>query len=200
MKIDLRAIESSILNPTAGGLAGGDEGSSDGSDEEEVDDEILKSKTADLLRAYSNYLSVSLVLATLFHSGQPIQTFVFLCLSGFKQTDFILLPCDFIPPPNLPLSALLDAHRTRPNAILTSLFYERAEVGKDGPERILVGWDKKTNSLLHVQEIEDVDDEIDLRMSMLWKSVFSFSMFCLGEEEREGHHDEYTDNHPYSSS
>ncbi|CED85578.1 Translation initiation factor 2B, gamma subunit (eIF-2Bgamma/GCD1) [Phaffia rhodozyma] len=141
MKIDLRAIESSVLDPNSGGLTGVDGGSSDESDGGEIDDEILKSKTADLLRAYSNYLS----------------------------TDFILLPCDFIPPPNLPLSALLDAHRTRPNATMTSLFYERAEVGKDGPERILVGWDRQTKSLLHVQEIEDVDDEIELRMSLLWK-------------------------------
>jgi translation initiation factor eIF-2B subunit gamma len=87
------------------------------------------------------------------------------------QTDFIVLPCDFVPPPTLQLSTLLDAHRIRDNAALTALFYERAEVGKDGPDRILVGYDKSSETLLHVHELEkkDMEDEIALRMSMLWK-------------------------------
>jgi hypothetical protein len=54
------------------------------------------------------------------------------CLVSSEQTDFIVLPCDFVPPPNLLLSTVLDSHRTRQNATLTSLFYERADVGKEG--------------------------------------------------------------------
>ncbi|KAL7411937.1 nucleotide-diphospho-sugar transferase [Mrakia frigida] len=127
MKINLQAVK---------GSAAGSEGESD-----DDDDEVLKGKTADLLREYKDSLS----------------------------TDFIVLPCDFIPPPNLLLSTVLDSHRTRQNATLTTLFYERADVGKEGPDRILVGLDKHTNTLLHVQDIEDMDDDIPIRMSMMWK-------------------------------
>jgi len=119
------------------------------------------------------------------------------------QTDFILLPCDFVPPPSLALADLLDAHRSRPNATVTSLFYERAELGKDGPERILVGYEPgppttaatlpvaapaaagasngegtrsrrkgdRGGTLLFVRELEDTEDDVVVRLSMLRKCV-----------------------------
>lgn len=53
------------------------------------------------------------------------------------KSDLIVLPCDFIPPPNLTLSSLLDAHRMDADGpILTSLLYERGETTKDGASRM----------------------------------------------------------------
>lgn len=96
------------------------------------------------------------------------------------QTDFVLLPCDFLPPPSLSLQSLLNAHRTRPNSTFTSLFYERSDLGKDGPERILVGYEKKggksskegkleDGTLLYVKELESTEDDVELRLSMMRK-------------------------------
>lgn len=126
------------------------------------------------------------------------------------QTDFILLPCDFVPPSSLALADLLDAHRSRPNATVTSLFYERAELGKDGPERILVGYEPgpptttsalpatltasastsegarprrkgdRGGTLLFVRELEDTEDDVVVRLSMLRKYVLhSLQPFVL---------------------
>lgn len=49
------------------------------------------------------------------------------------KADLIVLPCDFIPPPELSLSTLLDAYRMdTEEPMLAALLYERGELVKDG--------------------------------------------------------------------
>lgn len=59
--------------------------------------------------------------------------------SGHKlipvQSDFVLLPCDLAPPKSLKLSSVLDKHRSCPQAVLTSVFYEPVESVKEGASR-----------------------------------------------------------------
>lgn len=50
-----------------------------------------------------------------------------------------------------------------------------------GPEKLLTVIDRPTKSLLHVQDVPD-DLDVELRMSMLWKSV----LMILSERKREG--------------
>ncbi|KAG8978901.1 hypothetical protein FRB90_008263, partial [Tulasnella sp. 427] len=86
------------------------------------------------------------------------------------QSDFIILPCDFIPPAKLTLSSILDAHRMDADGpILTSLLYERGEISKDGPPPLLIGLEEKTRTLMHIP-VEESGDDVNLRMSMLWKA------------------------------
>ncbi|KAG8987886.1 hypothetical protein FRB90_003073, partial [Tulasnella sp. 427] len=86
------------------------------------------------------------------------------------QSDFIVLPCDFIPPVKLTLSSILDAHRMDADGpILTSLLYERGEISKDGPPPLLIGLEEKTRTLMHIP-VEESGDDVNLRMSMLWKA------------------------------
>lgn len=71
--------------------------------------------------------------------------------------------------------------------ILTSLLYERGEITKDGANRmrqtppppqltvlflgpppLLVGLEEKSRTLVHIP-VEESGDDVNLRMSMLWK-------------------------------
>ncbi|KAL0956052.1 hypothetical protein HGRIS_002222 [Hohenbuehelia grisea] len=75
-------------------------------------------------------------------------------------TDFVLLPCDFIPPPNLTLCTLLDKFRTdsvADGAIATSCWFtatrpEKGAVPEEwgvlSPPTSIV-WDKASNTLLY---------------------------------------------------
>ncbi|KIJ49571.1 hypothetical protein M422DRAFT_44915 [Sphaerobolus stellatus SS14] len=95
--------------------------------------------------------------------------------------DFIILPCDFVPPPNLPLSTVLNRYRVDADEmIISTLFYE---VSKDNDNAIvddaltppLVAYDATSGTLLHV-DYNDIseDEDIELHMRMLWKrSVLS---------------------------
>lgn len=84
-------------------------------------------------------------------------------------TDMIVLACDFIPPPSLSLTSILNDYRVELDQPLVSvLLYERSETGKDGPPPCIFGEDKKSNSLIFVEN-DDAEDDLDLRMSMLWR-------------------------------
>ncbi|KAG8857052.1 hypothetical protein FRB96_005982 [Tulasnella sp. 330] len=86
------------------------------------------------------------------------------------QADLIVLPCDFIPPPELSLSTLLDAYRMdTEESMLAALLYERGEVVKDGPPLFVAGLNEKKKILLHVPT-EEPDEDLQLRMSLMWKS------------------------------
>jgi translation initiation factor eIF-2B subunit gamma len=101
--------------------------------------------------------------------------------SSHVQTDFVLLPVDFIPPPSLPLSALLDKFRAdtvSDGAISTACWFESRlpmkgiAVGDWGsvyrPTPIV--WEEKTGSLLYIDSPDDVDrnsEDIDIRMGLL---------------------------------
>ncbi|KAG8903347.1 hypothetical protein FRB99_003409 [Tulasnella sp. 403] len=86
------------------------------------------------------------------------------------QSDFIVLPCDFIPPPELTLSKLLDTYRMDTEGpVLTALLYERGEATKDGPPPFVVGLDEKQKTILHIP-LEESGDDLQIRTSLLWKS------------------------------
>ncbi|KAJ7287648.1 UDP-3-O-glucosamine N-acyltransferase [Mycena rebaudengoi] len=95
--------------------------------------------------------------------------------------DFVLLPCDFIPPPSLPLSALLNKFRTdtvSDGLIATTCWFSTLKAEKNAfpdewghlaPSCSIV-WDKPSSTLLYVDTPDDVDrnsEEIELRMSIL---------------------------------
>jgi len=95
--------------------------------------------------------------------------------------DFVVLPCDFIPPPSLQLSTVLNKFRMESasdGSILTSTWYEVPqqtdkhagdEWGPHPPPTPII-WDDKSGSLLQIEvpdpSIRD-DDEIELKMSLL---------------------------------
>ncbi|TFK44620.1 UDP-3-O-glucosamine N-acyltransferase [Crucibulum laeve] len=95
--------------------------------------------------------------------------------------DFVLVPCDFVPPPSLPLSVLLNKFRVdsvSDGALATTCWYESHKPEKNAsPEEwgpiaspTLIIWDDLSGTLLHIDTPDDVDrnvDEVELRMSML---------------------------------
>ena len=103
--------------------------------------------------------------------------------------DFVLLPCDFLPPPSLRLESVLDKFRVESStdgAIATALYYEirnpeaekskSASAGEEAwslpsPPAAIV-YEAKSGTLLHVDSLDDQDrdgDELSLRMAMLWQ-------------------------------
>ncbi|KAJ7733773.1 UDP-3-O-glucosamine N-acyltransferase [Mycena maculata] len=95
--------------------------------------------------------------------------------------DFVLLPCDFIPPPSLPLAALLNKFRTdtvSDGSITTTCWFSSPKPEKNTtPDEwghtassVSVVWDKPSSTLLYVDTPDDIDRnsiEVELRMSML---------------------------------
>jgi translation initiation factor eIF-2B subunit gamma len=99
------------------------------------------------------------------------------------KTDFILLPCDFIPPSSLPLTQVLNMFRAHVGAeegIMTACWFEtpndkppfEENDGTAGAVPIL--WNAASSTLLYVSSINHRDsegDEIALRASLLSKCV-----------------------------
>jgi len=99
--------------------------------------------------------------------------------------DFILIPCDFVTPPSLPLTKILNKFRidsTSDGAIATACWFEpqNQKLGKDAiPEEwgfsssmAPIIWDESTGTLLHIDTPDDVDrngEELELRMALLSK-------------------------------
>ena len=99
--------------------------------------------------------------------------------------DFILLSCDFIAPPTLKLSSLLNKFRiesTTDGSILTGLWYEHKSPEKEKSvvddawpspvEPTPLVYDAKTGTLLHIDMPDDFDkngEEMELRMALLWR-------------------------------
>jgi len=99
------------------------------------------------------------------------------------QEDFVLLSCDFISPPSLPLSILLNRFRADSGShgsIATTCWYRTTKLdkaasseewGPAAPSTSIV-WDDASGTLLHIDTTNDLDrnsDELELRMSMLSK-------------------------------
>jgi translation initiation factor eIF-2B subunit gamma len=101
--------------------------------------------------------------------------------------DFIVLSCDFIPPPSLKLSAVLNKFRidsASDGALMSTLWYEHPVPEKEknasedawsslSPTTAIV-YDEASGTLLHIDTHDDQDDnseEVELRMSALWRSV-----------------------------
>jgi len=113
--------------------------------------------------------------------------------------DFVILPCDFIPPEDLPLSLLLDKYRLESNldgAIVTSCWLKARAVDKGTvPEEwgqigstVPIIWDNKSGTLLHIDTPDDRDrnsDELEIRMSLLSR----YPVASLSSQ--------YTDSHAY---
>jgi translation initiation factor eIF-2B subunit gamma len=101
------------------------------------------------------------------------------------QRDFIILPCDFIPPEDLSLSSLLNKYRVESNldgAIVTCCWLKAHGADKDTvPEEwgqigssVPIIWDKNSGTLLYIDTPDDRDrnpDELEIRMSLLSRFV-----------------------------
>lgn len=101
----------------------------------------------------------------------------------------MVLPCDFIPPPSLPLSTILNKFRqesTLDDAICTSCWYEVTPPSDKhssdgwGPSvpPVPIVWDEETGTLLHVDipdPAERSGEDIQLKMSMLSMCVTTLS-------------------------
>ncbi|KAG8213855.1 UDP-3-O-glucosamine N-acyltransferase [Butyriboletus roseoflavus] len=97
------------------------------------------------------------------------------------QEDFVLLPCDFIPPPALPLSKLLNKFRseaTSDGAIATSCWFESPKSEKSTAldewgshsQSYPIVWDDYTGTLLYIDTLDNTDknaEELELRMNLL---------------------------------
>ncbi|OJT13115.1 hypothetical protein TRAPUB_10341 [Trametes pubescens] len=97
------------------------------------------------------------------------------------KSDFVVLPCDFVPPPSLSLSQLLNRFRTESTyegAIATACFYEAGKPDKGSvtedwgmlPVNTPIVFDERTGTLLQVDTPDDVDinnEHFLVRMSLL---------------------------------
>jgi translation initiation factor eIF-2B subunit gamma len=95
------------------------------------------------------------------------------------KTDFIIIPCDFIPPPSLPLLRMLNMFRAQigsEEGIVTSCWFETPnekpsfEESDRSSTSIPIVWDAASSTLLHVSSASDHDknnDELILRASLL---------------------------------
>lgn len=130
-------------------------------------------------------------------SASPLGTCALLRLVANRiptDSDLILLPCDFLPPPSLPLNALLNTFRidtSTDGAIGTACLFSNGkekekekDKGNDLPEEwgvassssseMTVAWDEKTHTLLHVDTLDALDrnnEELELKMSLLSRLV-----------------------------
>lgn len=149
----------------------------------------------------SSYPSLHVDVQTYDESpDQPIGTCAVLKhFSSRIQRDFILLPCDFVPPEGLSLTTILNKYRIESNlggAIVTSCWLKVHVSPASGipdewnPTRASVPiiWDKKSGTLLYVDTPDDRDrnaDELEIRMSLL-------SRYPIASMSSQ-----YTDSHVY---
>jgi translation initiation factor eIF-2B subunit gamma len=108
------------------------------------------------------------------------------------KEDFILVPCDFIPPPSLPLSLLLNKFRVdvvSDGSIATTCWFETHKPAKEAfPEEwgphippTSIVWDESSGTLLYVDTPDDQErdaEDIVLRMSLLSQFVPFPHVFC----------------------
>ncbi|EPQ57409.1 UDP-3-O-glucosamine N-acyltransferase [Gloeophyllum trabeum ATCC 11539] len=99
------------------------------------------------------------------------------------QQDFVVLPCDFVPPQSLPLSRVLDKFRTESvsdGCIATACWFapRRSEKGATPDEwghydlSTPIVYDQATGTLLHIDTPDDIDrdsEEIGLRIGAITK-------------------------------
>ncbi|KAF5385870.1 hypothetical protein D9615_002456 [Tricholomella constricta] len=95
--------------------------------------------------------------------------------------DFVLVPCDFIPSPSLPLSILLNKFRAdaiSDGSIATTCWFADHKPEKGAfpeewgphPQPSPIVWDEASGTLLHIDTPDDQDrngEEIELRMALL---------------------------------
>jgi translation initiation factor eIF-2B subunit gamma len=105
--------------------------------------------------------------------------------------DFVIVPCDFIPPSSLPLSLVLNKFRIEAQSQdhlvttcwYTSRFPDKVSLIEEwGPPSVSlpIVYDALTETLLHIDSPDDQDknpDDIKLRMSML--SMWEPTLFLI---------------------
>ncbi|VDC07146.1 unnamed protein product [Peniophora sp. CBMAI 1063] len=131
----------------------------------------------------SGYPSLSITFTT-YEPADTNGTCVALLAAKPRIThDFVLLPCDFVPPSDLTLQAILDAFRVDvavDGAIATGCWFAPSRPDKGAvpdewgsmlsPSTIV--WDQASGSLLHIDTEEDAErngDDIELRMALVNK-------------------------------
>jgi len=90
-------------------------------------------------------------------------------ISDRITTDFIVVPCDLHT--DLVPREFLDHHRIN-NPTMTALFYEPPKGDKSGKEdesAQYIGIDSAESRLVHIADYDSSEDELSLRMSMLWR-------------------------------
>ncbi|KAB5591291.1 UDP-3-O-[3-hydroxymyristoyl] glucosamine N-acyltransferase [Ceratobasidium theobromae] len=90
-------------------------------------------------------------------------------LTGTAELDFIVLPCDFMPPPTLSLTTILNAFREDVDEpIAAVLLYERQIPvdGKDKGPKLTVGLDETSKTLLYIDGDNDDDDDLEIHMGL----------------------------------
>ena len=99
--------------------------------------------------------------------------------------DFVIVPCDFIPPQSLPLTLLLNKFRVdtlSEGSIATTCWYAPHDFEKAAfleewgpvPSSNPIIWDSSTGTLLHIDTMDDLDrnaEGIELKMSLLSRYV-----------------------------
>lgn len=145
----------------------------------------------------SSFSSLRIDLQT-YDESQDLSTGTCTLLRHFSNRiggDFILIPCDFVTPPSLSLTNILNKFRadsTSDGAVATACWFEvqNLHLGKDAiPEEwgssstvAPIVWDESSGTLLHIDTPDDEDrngEEIELRMALLskyiiWHSVEAF--------------------------
>ncbi|KAK2467757.1 hypothetical protein APHAL10511_000052 [Amanita phalloides] len=102
--------------------------------------------------------------------------------SGHITKDFILLPCDFVPPASFPLQRMLDKFRVdvvSNNAVLTTCWFPGCRPEKSlfpeewiNPSTSSIMLDEETESLLYIDSANDIDsndENFEIRISLLSK-------------------------------
>ncbi|KAJ1304956.1 hypothetical protein OPQ81_006088 [Rhizoctonia solani] len=90
-------------------------------------------------------------------------------IEGMIKLDVIVLPCDFMPPPGLSLTKLLNAFREDVDEpVAAVLLYERQipTDGKDKGPKLVVGMDETTNTLLYIDGDNDDDEDLEIHMGL----------------------------------
>ena len=99
--------------------------------------------------------------------------------------DFVIVPCDFIPPQSLPLSLLLNKFRVdslSEGSIAATCWYASHESAKGAfleewgplPSSTPIIWDPSSGTLLHIDTTDNLDrnaEGIELKMSLLSQYV-----------------------------
>ena len=131
----------------------------------------------------SGYPSLSIAFTTYEPSDTNGTCVALLAAKARITRDFVLLPCDFVPPSDLTLQTILDAFRVDvavDGAIATGCWFAPNrpdkgavpdEWGSLHPPSTVV-WDQASGSLLHVDTEEDMErngDELELRMALFHK-------------------------------
>lgn len=102
------------------------------------------------------------------------------------QKDFVVLPCDFLPPRGFLLSEMLNKFRTESTydgSIATTCFFEADRSDKSAsdewassPVSVPIMWDAKTESLLYIDTAGSMDkngEEFEFSMSLLSRYPFA---------------------------